>query len=141
MGILDSMAGGGGKLGALGGASASPDPNWAKSLLDKRANYTPPPAPNYSGAGGPFGGLMGILGGAWNGAGVDMESGPMAAIMQILGGLNGKLGGTNPSAPAAAPAAAPNPRPAPVQFDPQAYLQSRLGGNSASYPSNIKLPF
>jgi hypothetical protein len=133
MGLLESMTGGG-KLGGMGGAPA-PNPNWAADLLQKRANYAPPAAPNYSNAGGLFGPLMGMLSG---GTGADDGTN---ALLNILGRLNGKLGGGNPGAPQPGATPAPNPRPAPVQFDPQAYLQSRLGGNTPSYPSNIKLPF
>lgn len=139
MGILDGLTGGG-KMGKMGGGSGMP-PEWLSKINEKRAAYSPPPTPTYGGAGGPFGGLLGLLGGAYSGAGVDLSSGPQGAIMQILGALNGKLGGSNPSAPAAPTGPAPATRPAPMQFDPQAYLNSRLGGNTPSYPAQIKLPF
>lgn len=101
-------------MAVLSGQTGAPD--WVQGILNKRQSYTAPTAPAQQG---------GVLGGLLSGAGRALPGLEDNGAWQAMLGILGKLGLGAPqgqSAPASTPAAA---RPAPIQFDPNAYLQSR----------------
>jgi predicted lipid-binding transport protein (Tim44 family) len=115
-------------------------PDWVSGILAKRATNAANPVASPTPSGpdnGIFGGLLGGLMGAYQGMGI---SDKMSPLLNIFDRLNTKLGGASMMPGAAAPTTPAGPtRPDPVQFDPMAYLYSRLGPGPWAAPP--KTPF